>query len=149
MARGLAIVWHTENEKSKIYIVMKTLSLTIASQKNICAMIAILLAALVLMSAKANASDTLKAKPTVKEQNWLDLRLEAELLEISQQIEKAVSPTLQLEKTFRIVDQNNELVYEGTVKNMLFISDKKLNSLLRKSLLLIDFQGVAHYMIER
>ena len=88
-------------------------------------------------------------KPTVKEQNWLDLRLEAELLEISQQIEKAFSPTLQLEKTFRIVDQNNELVYEGTEKNMLIITDKKLSSLLRKSSLLIDYQGVAHYMIVR
>ena len=128
---------------------MKTLSLTIPSQKNLSATIAIILAMLVLMSAKVNASDTLKAKPTVKEQNWLDLRLEAELLELSEQFETKVSPTIQLEKTFRIVDQNHELVYEGTEKNMLIITDKKLSSLLRKSSLLIDYQGVAHYMIVR
>ncbi len=128
---------------------MKTLTLPFATQKNICAMIAILLAALVLMSANANASDTLKAKPTVKAQNWLDLKLEAELLEISQELETKFSPSIQLQKTFRIVDQNNELVYEGTEENMLLIQDKKLSCLLRKSSLLIDYQGVAHYIIER
>jgi len=147
MARGLAIVWHKQNEKIKNLYIMNTL--TLPSQKNICAIIAIILAALVLMSASANANDTLKAEPTVKAQNWLDLKLEAELLEISKQIETKVSATLQLQKTFRIVDQNNELVYEATEENMLLIQDKKLSCLLRKSSLLIDYQGVAHYIIER
>ena len=128
---------------------MKTLTLPFATQKNICAMIAMILAALVLMSANANASDTLKAKPTIKSQNWLDLKLEAELLEISKQLEPEVSQTLELPKTYRIVDQNYELVYEATVKNMLLIQDEKLSCLLRKSSLLIDFEGVAHYRIER
>ena len=128
---------------------MKTLTLPFATQKNICATIAMILAALVLMSANANASDTLKAKPTIKSQNWLDLKLEAELLEISKQLEPEVSQTLELPKTYRIVDQNYELVYEATVKNMLLIQDEKLSCLLRKSSLLIDFEGVAHYRIER
>jgi hypothetical protein len=128
---------------------MKTLTIPSVSQKNISAMIAIVMAALVLISATANASDTLKAKPLVKEQNWLDMKLEAELLALSEQLEIEVSSTLQLPKTFIIVDQNNEIVYEGTEENMLLIKDKKLSSLLRKSSLLIDYQDVAIYIIER
>ena len=128
---------------------MKTLSLTIINQKNISALIAILLGVLVLMSANVNASDTLKAKPFVREQNWFDLKMKAELLEISQQLQAEASHALHLEKTFVIVDQQNELVYEGTVENMLIITNAKLSSLLRKSSLLIDYQGIAYYMIER
>ena len=74
--------------------------------------------------------------------------LQAEVLEQMKEEENLLAEFKALNvPTIKIIDANDELIYQGTVDNMEAIKDKKLISLIHRSDFLMSFENTSYYKL--
>lgn len=109
----------------------------------------IMVGALLLSTNSVSADPTEKAK----KDSTANTKIEAVESAVLEYLEKEESLMLEFKAlnkpTVKVFNHNDELVYEGFVKDMEDIKDKKLLSLLHKSDFLMRFENTSYYKLNQ